>query len=136
VATQLAATQGRTLTVLLIEDNPGDVAWTTSLLKQKFLQSEVVHSSSLADGLSVLAQRRIDAVFIGVHPDGQRACTKECRALVRKANGKPVVAMMNQAEMEHAAAIRETGVHSIYCKYARWADVAGLPRWSLSRSRL
>jgi hypothetical protein len=73
-------------------------------------------------------------VFIGVHPDGRGSFIEDCRELVRRAKGKPVVAMVNPVEMEHADAIHASGVHSIYCKYARWAAQAGLPPSSLSRS--
>jgi CheY-like chemotaxis protein len=134
VATQLPATQGLAFKILLIEDNPREAAWTASMLKQQFPRSEVEHSTSVADGLSVLAQRRVDVVFIGVRPDGRKVSTNACRRLVRRARGKPVVAVVNPAAMEHAADIHATGVYSVYCKYARWAAQAGLPPWSLSRS--
>jgi hypothetical protein len=36
---------------------------------------------------------------------------------VSRANGRPVVALVNLAEMDHAADVRETGVRFIYSKH-------------------
>jgi len=111
------AAQQRALRILLIEDDRIDAAWITELIYEKRPGTEVVHSASLPQALLVLAQQPIEAVFISVHPDGSTASTEDCRELVSRANGRPVVALVNVAEMDHAADVRATGVRFIYRKH-------------------
>ena len=98
------------LKILLIEDDPVDAAWITELIKEKRPTIEVVHSTSLPDASSILAQRPIDTVFISVRPDGDAASIQDCREMVRRAERRSVVALVNAAEMAHAAEIRASGV--------------------------
>jgi len=111
------AAQQRALRILLIEDDRIDAAWITELIYEKRPGTEVVHSASLPQALLVLAQQPTDAVFISVHPNGPTASTEDCRELVSRANGRPVVALVNVAEMDHAADVRATGVRFIYRKH-------------------
>jgi CheY-like chemotaxis protein len=111
------AARQRALRLLLIEDDPIDLAWITELIHEKCPGTEVVHSDSLPQAFSVLAQQMPDAVFVSVRPDGRTESIENCRELVSRANGRPVVALVNLAEMDHAADVRETGVRFIYCKH-------------------
>ena len=45
------------LKILLVEEDPVDAAWITELIKEKRPTIEVVHSTSLPDARSILAQR-------------------------------------------------------------------------------
>ena len=117
MATQSPAAQRRALRILLIEDDPIDAAWITELIHEKHPTAEVVHSSSLPDALSVLAQRPIDTAFISAHPNGEAASVQNCREMVRRAGRRSVVALVNVAEMDHAADVRATGVRFIYRKH-------------------
>jgi DNA-binding NarL/FixJ family response regulator len=105
------------LKILLIEDDPVDAAWITELIKEKRPTIEVVHSTSLPDASSILAQRPIDTVFISVRPDGDAASIQDCREMVRRAGRRSVVALVNAAEMAHAAEIRGSGVKFVYRKH-------------------
>ena len=116
-ASESPAAQQLPLRILLIEDDRIDAAWITELIYEKRPGTEVVHSASLPQALLVLAQQPTDAVFISVHPDGSTASTEDCRELVSRANGRPVVALVNVAEMDHAADVRATGVRFIYRKH-------------------
>jgi DNA-binding NarL/FixJ family response regulator len=111
------AAQQRALKILLIEDDPIDAAWITELIHEKGLGAEVAHSASLSHALVVLAQQPTDAVLISVHPKGGRASTEICRELVSRANGRPVVALVDVAELDHAAGVHATGVRLIYGKH-------------------
>jgi CheY-like chemotaxis protein len=111
------AAQQCALRLLLIEDDPIDLAWITELIHEKCPGTEVVHSDSLPQAFSVLAQQMPDAVFVSVRPDGQTESIENCREVVSRANGRPVVALVNLAEMDHAADVRETGVRFIYGKH-------------------
>lgn len=101
----------------MIEDDPVDAAWITDLINDKGPINEVVHSASLPDGLSVLARRPIDTVFVSVHPNGQGASLPSTREIVRRAGGRSVVALVNAAEMTHAAEVRAAGVRFVYRKH-------------------
>jgi DNA-binding NarL/FixJ family response regulator len=101
----------------LIEDDPVDATWLTELIKEKCPSSEVLHRASLPDALSALVQRPIDAVFVSIRPDGEAASIHECRELVRRAGRRPVVALINAAEMTRASEIRATGVKFVYGKH-------------------
>ena len=116
-ASESPAAQQRPLRILLIEDDRIDAAWITELIHEKGPGTEVVHSASLPQALFALAQVPLDAVFISVHPDSRTASTEDCRELVRRANERPVVALVTGAEMNHAADVRATGVRFIYCKH-------------------
>jgi hypothetical protein len=105
------------LRILLIENDPVDATWLTELIEEKCSTSEVVHCASLPDALAVLAQEPIDTVFISVRPDGEVPSVGECRELVRRAGRRPVVALVNAAEMTCASEIGTTGVKFIYCKH-------------------
>jgi DNA-binding NarL/FixJ family response regulator len=111
------AAQQRALKILLIEDGPIDAAWITELIHEKALGAEVAHSASLSQALLVLAQQRTGAVLISVHPGGGTASTEICRELVSRANGRPVVALVDIAELNHAADVHATGVRLIYGKH-------------------
>jgi DNA-binding NarL/FixJ family response regulator len=111
------AAQQRALKILLIEDDPIDAAWITELIHEKALGAEVAHSTSLSQALLVLAQQRTDAVLISVQPGGGTASTEICGELVRRANGRPVVALVDVAELNHAADVHATGVRLIYGKH-------------------
>jgi CheY-like chemotaxis protein len=112
------AQQQHALKILLIEDDPIDAAWITELIHERSPGTEVVHSASLPQAFSVLAQQMPKALFISVHPDGGTASIENCRELVSRANGQPVVvALVNRAEMDHAADVRATGVRFIYFKH-------------------
>jgi CheY-like chemotaxis protein len=117
MTTESPAAQQRALKILLIEDDPIDAAWITELIHEKRPGTEVVHSPSLPEALLVLARQPTDAVFISVHPAGQTAFTAVCRELVGRANGRPVVALLNVAELDHAADVHATGVRFIYGKH-------------------
>jgi len=117
VATQPPAAHARALRILLIEDDPTDAAWLTELIKEKRPTAEVVHCASLPDALSVLAQRPIDTVFISTRPDGEAASTQHCREMVHRAGRRPVVALVNIADMAYAADVRAAGVRFIYRKH-------------------
>jgi DNA-binding response OmpR family regulator len=119
---------------LLIEDDPIDAAWITDLIHEKGPEVQVAHSVCLSQALLVLAQQPTDAVLISIHPDGGTASTEICRELVNKANGRPVVALVDAAERDHAADIHATGVRFIYRKHPimRTAHVLGrtlAPPW-------
>jgi hypothetical protein len=58
---------------------------------------QVAHSASLTEALPVLAQEPTDAIFISVNPDGGTASTEFCGDLVGRANGRPVVALIDVA---------------------------------------
>jgi hypothetical protein len=116
-ASKSPAAQPRPLRILLIEEDRIDAAWITELIYEKRPGTEVVHSASLPQALFALAQLPIDAVFISVHPEGRTASTEDCRELVRRPKGRPVVAPVNGAEMNHAADVRATGVRFLYCKH-------------------
>jgi DNA-binding NarL/FixJ family response regulator len=108
--------QQRALKILLIEDDPIDAAWITELIHEKSPRVEVAHSASVSQALSVLAQQPTDAILISVHPDGGTVSTDICRELVSRANGCPVVALVDIAELNHAADVYSTGVRLIYGK--------------------
>jgi DNA-binding NarL/FixJ family response regulator len=112
-----AAQQQRALKILLIEDDPIDAAWITELIHEKAPGTEVVRSATLPEALVALARQPADAVFVSVHPDGRTASTAVCRELVERANGRPVVALVNVAELDHAADVHATGVRLIYGKH-------------------
>jgi CheY-like chemotaxis protein len=109
--------QQRALKILLIEDDPIDAAWITELIHGKSLGAEVAHSASVSQALLVLAQQPTDAILISVHPDSGSASTEICRELVSRANGRPVVALVDVAELDHAADVHATGVRFIYGKH-------------------
>jgi CheY-like chemotaxis protein len=114
---QSPAAQQRALKILLIEDDPIDAAWITELIHEKGLGAEVAHSACLSQALLVLAQQPTDAVLISVHLAGGTASSEFCRELVSKAKGRPVVALVDVAELDHAADIHATGVRFIYGKH-------------------
>ena len=103
--------------ILLIEDDPVDATWITELIQEKSPAAEVVHTACLSDALLVLAQRPIDTVFISVRPNGEAASTQHCREMVHRAGCRPVVALVNAADMVHAADVRAAGVRFIYRKH-------------------
>jgi CheY-like chemotaxis protein len=105
------------LKILLIENDPIDAAWIAELIHQKSPGAEVAHSASLTDALLVLAQQPIDAIFVSVHPDGETASTEICRELVRRADGRPIIALIDVAQQDHAADVHVTGVRFIYRKH-------------------
>jgi len=117
VAMQSQAADARVLRILLIEDDPVDAAWLTEMINEKCPTSEVVHGASLPDALSALAQRSIDTVFVAVHPDGEGGSIEGTREIVRRAGRRSVVALVNAAEMAHAAEIRASGVKFVYRKH-------------------
>jgi DNA-binding NarL/FixJ family response regulator len=105
------------LKILLIEDDPIDAAWVAELIHQKSPRTEVVHSTSLTEAVLVLAQQPTDAFFISLHPDGGTAFTEICGELVGRANGRPVVALIDVAMHHHGADVHATGVRFIYRKH-------------------
>jgi hypothetical protein len=111
------AAQQRRLRLLLIDDDPIDLGWFTELIHTKCPGNEVVPSASLREAFLVLAQQMPDAVFVSVNPDGRTASIEDCGELVSRANGRPVVALVNPTEMDHAADVRATGVRFIYFKH-------------------
>jgi DNA-binding NarL/FixJ family response regulator len=132
------AAQQRALKILLIENDPIDAAWITELIHEKGLGAEVAHSACLSQALLVLAQQPTDAVFVSIHPDGGLASSEICRELVSKANGRPVVALVDVAERDHVADIHATGVRFIYGKHPimRTAHVRKLEARERFRARI
>jgi DNA-binding NarL/FixJ family response regulator len=110
----------RALRILLIEDDLLDAVWIAEFIKAKSPTSEVVHKRSMADAQSFLAQSRIDAIFMAVHPDDEGVSIHTCREIVRRARQRPVVALINTAEKACAAEIRAAGVKLIYYKHPIW----------------
>ena len=111
------AAQQRALKILLIEDDPIDAAWITELIHGKGLGFEVAHSACLPQALLVLVQHPTDVVLVSVHPNDGTASTEICRELVSKAGGRPIVALVDVAELHRAADIYATGVRFIYGKH-------------------
>ena len=118
--TQSQAAQRRTLRILLIEDDPTDATWIIELIRKNCPTSEVLHSASLPDAFSALAQQRIDTVFVSVYPDDEGPSIEECREIVRRAGRRPVVALINAAEMARAPEVRANGVKLVYRKHPIW----------------
>jgi hypothetical protein len=113
----LSAAHPPALRILLIEDDPIDAVWITDLINEKSPRSEVVHSASVPDGLSVLAGRPFDAVFLSVHPDGAGASIQGTREIVHRAGRRSVVALVNAVEMVHVDEVRAAGVKFVYRKH-------------------
>jgi DNA-binding NarL/FixJ family response regulator len=105
------------LRILLIEYDPVDATWLTELIKEKCSTNEVVHSVSLPDAIATLAQQPIDTVFVSVGPDAPAPSIQECRELVHQAGCRPVIALINAAEMALASEVRAAGVKFVYCKH-------------------
>ena len=101
----------------MIEDDLIDATWLTELIKGKCPRTEVLHRASLPDALSALAERPIDAIFISIRQDGDTPSVHQCREVVRRAGPRPVVALVNAAEMIRAFDIYTTGVKFIYRKH-------------------
>lgn len=120
VAKQSPTAQRHTLRILLIEDDPTDATWITELIKKICPTSEVLHSASLPEAFSALAQQPVDTVFVSVHPDGEAPSIQECREIVRRAGRRPVVALIKAAEMARAPEVRATGVKLVYRKHPIW----------------
>jgi len=114
------AARRRALRILLIEDDVLDAVWIAEFIKARSPTSEVVHKRSMADAHSFLADSRIDAIFVAVHPDGEGVWIHTCCEIVRRARQRPVVALINIAEKACAAEIRAAGVSFIYYKHPIW----------------
>jgi CheY-like chemotaxis protein len=117
MATRSPAAGEHTLRILLIEDDLLDAAWLTELIHSKSSTNEVVHRASVPDALSVLDQRPIDTVFVSIRPNGGGASIRDCRDIVRRARDRSVVALINLADMAHAAEVRAAGVRFVYRKH-------------------
>ena len=120
MARQSPAAQRRALEILLIEDDPVDASWLRELILEKAPTSQVVQAASVQDALPILAQRPVDAVFFSVHPDGGALSIQGCRDLLRAVGARPVVVLVNAANMVYAADVRAAGVRFIYRKHPIW----------------
>ena len=126
------------ITLLLIEDNPGDADLIIEVLDeaQQSTDFEIVHCEMLADGLSILAQRDIDVILSDLSlPDSQGIATYE--ELHHRFPHIPVVMLTGLDDENMALQAMQAGAQDYLVKgNVQGEAIARAIRYAIERSRL
>lgn len=124
------ASEHRPLRLLLVQEDSREAAWTRQRIAETSVAAEVVHASSLTEGIFSLAAQPIDAVFVDLEMTAGSAADA-CRRMV-ELSGKPVIALTDQADFTRLQAALDAGIAGYYFK-RRTAN--GIFRRKQKRSR-
>ncbi|MGA2525035.1 MAG: GGDEF domain-containing response regulator [Smithellaceae bacterium] len=123
--------------ILLFEDNPGDARLFTETLKDISFQSyEITHVGSLAEGLSILADKAIDIILLDLGlPDSQRLDT--LIKLKSQVLGIPIVVLTGIDDEEIALCAVQQGAQDYLVKQKINAEVIfRVIRFAIERQKL
>jgi diguanylate cyclase (GGDEF)-like protein len=123
--------------ILLFEDNPGDARLFTETLKDISSQCyEITHVGSLAEGLSILADKAIDIILLDLGlPDSQRLDT--LIKLKSQVLGIPIVVLTGIDDEEIALCAVQQGAQDYLVKQKINAEVIfRVIRFAIERQKL
>lgn len=124
------------LSVLLIEDNPGDARLFEEYLEESTPAFTVHHETSLEAGLGALAEARPDVVAVDLGlPDSQGP--KTVRAVAAASPSVPIVVLTGQKNLEAALEAQEAGAAEYLQKSELTPALAGRTlRWATQRANM
>lgn len=124
------------LSVLLIEDNPGDACLFEEYLEECGPEFDLRRAPALEAGLEALRKERSDVLVVDLgHPDSERAET--VKAVAGAAPEVPIVVLTGQEGLEDAFQAQEAGAVEYLQKEDLTPGLVGRTlRWAVERSRM
>lgn len=109
------------LRLLIIEPDVVQGALIGELIQRSSPQSMTIHrAESVAAGVALLANQAFDAVWVSTPMPGYTLEATLDR-IIRRAGGKPVIAMLEGADAEQSLAAHARGAADVYSKRAEIA---------------